>query len=424
MNKKLKIALLSICAVIIGVGVFFAGYNVGRSALDPDVQTLNYIISMYKKYYYEQTDDIVGVFEKALLDKYSQYYTKEEYQIVKQTSQGIREGIGISYNKIENTITQVLGNSPAKKAGLVEGSKIIAIGEDKNNLTVVDTENTVDSLLNAIPSYTDFYIETELDGRNVYKLAKQQYTQTFVEYFDKSGVYGFFGDSGKIAFDKIGENTAYDLQDTQKTAVIKYYGFNGLGKGLDGSAQQFKMALGKFKADGNTCLIIDLRNNGGGYMNILADISSHLIDAPSGSKQLICYAKYKDGKVSNQYSPSVDYSDYGFEKIIFLANENSASASEALMGAVLDYDKTQIVNVILQKSTLSGETVYKSYGKGIMQSTYTRVTGEAIKLTTAKIYWPLSNTSIHGVGLTPSLDSRILAESEKGCVYDAVLLSK
>ena len=101
------------------------------------------------------------------------------------------------------------------------------------------------------------------------------------------------------------------------------------------------------------------------------------------------------------------------EKIVFLANSGSASASEALMGSVLDYDKFSGANctrVILDATYENGKEVFRSYGKGIMQSTITNArTGEALKLTTAKLYWPLSGISIHGVGLTPELDERIFA---------------
>lgn len=424
MNKKVKITLISVCSVIVACGVFFAGFLTGRNALDKDVQTLNYIITMYKKYYYEESDDIIGLIEGVLLDKYSNYYTKEEYEVIKKTSLGRREGVGFSYDVNTNVITQVLGNSPAKKGGVTEGGKIVGIGLTADTISST-SDNTVDNLLSDIPVNTDFIFQVQYGEEVVnHTVSKKEYTQTYVSYYDETGEYGFTDQSGKMSFERLADNTVYPMEGKQKTAFLRYSGFNGLSNGTEGSVTQFQMALDRFRKTNKTCLILDLRNNGGGYMNILEAVSSHLINASDGSKNLISYAEYKDGAKSEFYSTATDYNRYNYEKIVILANNGSASASEALMGAVLDYDKDNIVNVILEGTVGNGNKVYKSYGKGIMQTTYTRVQGDAIKLTTAKIFWPKSKISIHGVGLTPSLDKRILPESEKGAFYDALSLCK
>lgn len=424
MTKTKKIITVVLSCVFF-VATFFIGFLIGRGTIDEDVATFNYIITHYKKYYYEEADDIIGVIEDALLDKYSEYYTKEEYEIVKSTSKGEREGVGFSYDKTTNTITQVLGNSPAKRAGVKEGGVIVGAGLSKDAIKTPSTELLLSDILSEIPANVDFVFRVDYDGDvRDYIVKKQKYLQTFVSYYDESGEYGFTGEND-ISFVKIGENLDYPLGDIKKTAVIKYTGFSGLSGGLKGSAGQFKKALEKFKDSGKTNLILDIRNNGGGYMSILSSVASHLINAESGEKKLVSYATYKDGKRDDFLSEVVDYSDYGFEKIIILANENSASASEALIGAVLDYDKDKIVNVILDASILNGEVVYKTYGKGIMQSTYDNIlTGEAIKLTTAKIYWPKSNKSIHGVGVTVSTDDRVLNAEEPNGFYDALKLLK
>ena len=84
-----------------------------------------------------------------------------------------------------------------------------------------------------------------------------------------------------------------------------------------------------------------------------------------------------------------------------MADSGTASASEAFIGACLDYDYRNIVKVVLSRNS-KGE--YKTYGKGIMQTTFVNTSvGDALKLTTAKIYWPVSNISIHGVGITENL---------------------
>ena len=89
-----------------------------------------------------------------------------------------------------------------------------------------------------------------------------------------------------------------------------------------------------------------------------------------------------------------------------LADENTASASEMLIGAMLSYDTQDKIEVVLAPSKDDdGQTVYKSYGKGIMQTTYVNTfDGEALKLTTAKLVWPDGKTCIHGVSITKSLE--------------------
>lgn len=425
MSKKKKIISCAV-ALLLLCGTFFIGYFVGKGTLDGDLRAINYIITSYKKYYYEQSDDIIGLIEDALLDQYSEYYTKEEYKAVEKTSQGEREGVGFSYDKVTHEIIQVVGNSPAKKAGVKEGGIILGAGLNKGDITYISKADTLDDILSEIPVNVDFILRVSY-GTEVrdYTVRKEEYLQTFVSYYDESGEYGFSDVSGKVSFERIGDNEAFPLGDLTDTAVIKYAGFSGLGSGLNGSSGQFAKALEVFKQKGKSKLILDIRNNGGGYMSILSSVASHLINAEKGSKKLVQYAVYNDGSKGSFYSDAVDYSDYGFEKIIILANENSASASEALIGAVLDYDEDKIVNVILDSSTKDGEVVYKTYGKGIMQTTYKDVAfGGAIKLTTAKIYWPISNKSIHGAGVTKDIDLRVVNATFDDGFYDALKLLK
>ena len=101
---------------------------------------------------------------------------------------------------------------------------------------------------------------------------------------------------------------------------------------------------------------------------------------------------------------------------MILADGNTASASEAFIGAVLDYDKDNIVKVVVSGG--------KTYGKGIMQTTYWRTFGDGIRLTTSKLFWPVSKKSIHGVGISEETDARVYNESPIGAFYDALSLCR
>jgi carboxyl-terminal processing protease len=204
---------------------------------------------------------------------------------------------------------------------------------------------------------------------------------------------------------------------------IVYESFNGTNSDLNGSARQIEEILNKFKRDGKKDVIIDLRNNGGGYMSILSKIVCHFIDAGDGKKALISVAVDKHGEREEYFSSKCDYSRYGFENIIILANENTSSASEAFIGAVLDYDKKGIVKVLVSSSIKNGEKVYKTYGKGIMQNTFANLDGSAVKLTIAEIFWPISNVSIHKKGVIGEDSGKVLkVEKENALNYALELL--
>ena len=263
----------------------------------------------------------------------------------------------------------------------------------------------------------EFSVKIEYaDGIKEFSLKKSEYQETYVYYSDSEGSYRFNdekdGSSSVMKFHLYGEPIA-DFGN--KTAYIKYTSFNGTRNDLFGSVKQIQHVLDKFKADEKENLIFDLRGNGGGYLDIAQKLSAHFIDGEDGSKKLMSKAIYKDGTQYDFYSAKVDYLSYGFKNIIFLADAGSASASEVLIGSALDYDKRGIVKVVLARSGSAQGYTYKSYGKGIMQDTFPNVgKGDAIRLTVAKIYWPLSDICVHGVGITKSLIGEKCVEAEYG----------
>lgn len=438
MGKNKKTALFSLLVVVVCALSFTCGYFTRSNTYQKETATIDYIISMYKKYYYEQSGvdkDIVDAFCSGLLDQYSDYYSKEEYELIYQVNQGIKQGIGISCYANSLVVGRVSYNSPGERAGIRVGDVITAITFNGSK-TETPTYDEFIKVYDNVDEYVDFSLTLKSgDSVKEVTLQRSQYTETYVRYFDTTGEYGFNDTKDGMAFVRIGENTRYDLLGDESVAVIEYTGFQGLAKGLNGSIEQMNEAMKVFKERSKSRLILDLRNNGGGKMDILCNVVSHFIDQPNGSKPLICYAKNKNGEIENYYSTSVVYQDYGFESIKILANAGSASASEAFIGAVLDYDTKNVASVILEptySSVIVGDSVehiaeYRTYGKGIMQTTYENVTGGAIKLTTAGLFWPITNTCIHGVGVTTSLNQTVYNGVEKvknatsnGCVYDAV----
>jgi len=145
--------------------------------------------------------------------------------------------------------------------------------------------------------------------------------------------------------------------------------------------EQFMEALNDLESQGLNGLIIDLRNNPGGLINIVSSIADQLL--PEG---LIVYTEYNDGEREEIFSDE----EHKFNKpLVLLVNENSASASEILAGAIKDYGV----------GTIIGTT---TFGKGLVQTTYQLEDGSALKVTVAKYFTPNGNY-IHKVGIEPDI---------------------
>ena len=145
-----------------------------------------------------------------------------------------------------------------------------------------------------------------------------------------------------------------------------------------------------------------------------ADLVHFALDAQMHGKPVIAVAEYGNGARTEFKASDNLYYDYfsSESKICVLADNSTASASECLIGCMVDYGALKMENIYLcervTQRVVSGETVVeteaKTYGKGIMQTTFTRnplsPNTEAIKLTTASVLWPVSHRCIHGKGVT------------------------
>jgi len=422
MKEKVKKILTPIIIAVVVAAAFGSGFWVSRLTLQGELNDLNYIIEMYRRYYYDEQEDIVGIFADSLLDAYSDYYTKEEYELIKKADAGGREGIGISFSNL--TITGVIGNSPAQKAGLKEGGVIKGLFVD-GEFKAVSSSAELTQGFDGIDAYTDFGMIVDYDGEEkTFTLQKQVYLRTFVRYRDNEGEYGFSDESGSMEYVRVGDG---DEALGSDTAYIKYEAFSGTASGLAGSIGQFARAMSAYKDGGKRNIIIDLRGNGGGFMYILEDVCKYFLDV-DGGKQVICVVRDKYGNENRYYSSAVTRAEYTFDNIIVLADSGTASASEAFIGALLDYNDSGATKVIVSGYKYGNNTIYRSYGKGIMQTTFERLGGGAIKLTTAKLFWPNSDVCIHGVGVTTALndvfEGKIINESENGAYSDALSLCR
>lgn len=379
---------------------FFMGMTVRWYSIDPQMRTLIRIKqAMDRQYYNEISDDafygaLFGAINEEVLDPYSEYMTPEQYQKMLEESAGRRDGIGLSFVSADEKLTKIqiervaLG-SPAEKAGLKAGGYISGFGLTESEVSESTNYISFYNFIKARNENEPFFVRYEKDGNaQIVRLSTQVYVENFVHYRTNATAGVFQGTKGEWA--QAGE-TLSCLDD--QTAYIRLLKFTG------NSAVEFSSAMKKFKADNKKNLVLDLRGNGGGYMDILSEIAKYFCKDTTSAKPLIAIADYGE-KRERFYANGNVYSQYFAQdsQIYVLADGNTASASECLIGCMLDYGTISYEDICLTE--FNG--VAKTYGKGIMQTTYyiDVIKKDALRLTTARVLWPKTETCIHDRGVT------------------------
>ena len=350
MSEKTKNWLIGgLLSIILLFSAFIGGFFVGRKYfLTDEMKTAKFIFDTYHKYYYYEQGDLPHVLVDSLMDKYSHYYTKEEYELIKKVSQGYRKALGIAfYDTQELTIANVLFNSPADIAGIKKDGVITKVNGER-----VDSYNEFKQKEQNIFSLSIDYGQGEVLYEN---LQLKEFKETYVKYYDSQTEYSFGGEN--ITLNSKDCNLINGQTIPSDTLYLQLNSFNGVGSGgiswendINSCVGQFNVAMQHFKNNNKTKLILDLRRNGGGDVEILRGIASYLVRSNATETPVVFYSKDKNGKKENVYSHTSKKHLYNFEQITVLADGYTASASECLIGAMLDYDGDNLVKVVLQKN--------------------------------------------------------------------------
>ncbi|MBC8530712.1 S41 family peptidase [Gehongia tenuis] len=285
-------------------------------------------------------------------DLYSAYYTPEEYAELQQEREGAYAGAGFLVTQDPDdglvTVLQVFTDSPAAKAGVAKADKIVKVdGEDVRGLT---TDAIVDRVKGE--KGTDVVLTMLRGGEEI------DFTLT--------------------RDDVVADRTEYEMLD-DGILYIHIVEFSG------NDVTRFKEAMDYGSEKGAKGIIVDLRDNPGGLLSDSVAIADLLV--PEG---LVVYTEDRYG---NRVEETSDAGCWG-KPLVLLVNENSASASEILAGAVQDYGVGKLVGT-------------KTFGKGIVQSIHQfQEDGAAIKITTSYYYTP-SGRCIHGTGIIPDVESTL-----------------
>lgn len=284
------------------------------------------------------------------LDPHTSYMDVEQANSFITSLQGNFIGIGVQVSAMDDEtvlIERVYKGSGAEKAGLISGDIITKV----DGTSVVG--ETLSEVTNRIKGEEGTTVQLSILREN--KEIEIQVVRGTVN----DSVFGYTqGTIGFMEIDSFAETT-----------------------GADAGAY-----FADFKTQGVRNLIIDLRDNGGGYVEAAKKIASYLL--PEGS--LVYQEQRKNGDIT-QAKIYHDYETYTFDKIVILINDGTASASEVLTCALQE----QLDNVVTVGT--------KSYGKGTMQQPITFADGSSLKYTIAEWLTPLGN-HIHGVGITPDYE--------------------
>lgn len=291
----------------------------------------------------------------GLGDVYSRYYTKDEYEQESVTTEGSYVGIGVAMQKYTAGGVQIVEcykGSTAEEAGVKVDDVITAInGED-----ITDTE--LQDVVSMIKDNEDkdVVLTVQRKGEDTQEITVK------VSNVELPSVFG----------EMLDENTGY-IQITE---------FKGV------TVEQYEEVFADLKEQGMKRLVVDLRDNPGGLLNVVCDILRDIL--PEG---LIVYTEDKNGNRSEETCDGKNPLDM---PLAVLVNGNSASASEIFAGAVKDYGLGTIV----------GTT---TYGKGVVQSIRQLSDGSAVKLTIANYYTPKGN-SINKTGIRPDVEVELSPE--------------
>lgn len=402
-KKPKRKKFLKIIAMVLAFALTFTCGYFSKYLFDPKVATsttdliklieeVGYIIDENGNEKKLTKDDYLKAIANGVLDDYSKYYTEQEYQEVVNQMDGDYSGFGFTIyesDKYEPIAIKVIGNSPADRAGVRAGDKINSATFNEQT-TIFSNSKELSQFLNALKKGDSVIFNVERNGVALtFTVEKAEYSASYVSYFDSDKKISFHTVNGKKEKVQIVGERIEELGNN--TALIRLDSFEG------DAPTQLAKAIECMRNNNRTKLILDLRDNGGGYMSTLTQVARHLI-YNGGKKTLIAYSKGKTEKQSFYMQNGVKY-DF-IENIAVLANDGTASASECLIGAMLYYgEKFSINNLVIEKNS---DGVAKTYGKGIMQTTYKFLDGSAIKLTTAKILWPDKQTCIHLQGILPT----------------------
>ncbi len=295
--------------------------------------------------YYVDSANVEQLTEDAIvhllseLDPHSTYISKEEVAKMNEGLKGNFEGIGISFNIYKDTllVTTTISGGPSEKIGLRAGDRIVEV--DGKNVAGIGLKNSdVFDLLRGKKG-------TEVNLKIVRKTSPAPLDFKVIR--DKIPIFSL--------------DASYMLDES--TGYIKLNKFSAT------TNDEFEEAIKELKTQNLQNLVLDLRGNGGGYLNAAVAISDQFLN----DDHLIVYTNGRNDPKRDYDATNNGYFEKG--NLVILTDEGTASASEIVSGAVQDWDRGLIIG-------------RRSFGKGLVQKPFFLTDGSMVRLTTAHYYTP------------------------------------
>ena len=335
-----KVAFIILTISLLSVSNLWAqnkNYQTCRTKMDQVINSINQM--------YVDTVDFDPMVDKAIsamlkeLDPHTAYIQKKDVQAMTEPLQGSFDGIGVTFQLIKDTINviEVIINGPSEKVGLLAGDKIVKVDD---TLAVGD-------------KITNDWVRKHLRG------AKGSKVKVSVKRGRNPELLDFTITRGAIPMYSI--NVSFMVDET--TGYVKLERFAAT------STKELTDALRRLKARGMQDLILDLRGNGGGYLNVAFEICDQFISG----KKMIVYTDNFRNTGEKFYSGKDGLFEEG--KLIVLVDENSASASEITSGCIQDWDRGLVIG-------------RRTFGKGLVQKPLRLVDQSEVRLTISHYYTP------------------------------------
>ena len=305
---------------------------------------LNRLINFIDNEYVDDvnTDSIVDLAVTNILEKldpHSVYVPPSQQSQIAESMKGDFVGIGVNFYMLNDTVTIVktIEDGPSEKAGIQSGDRILYANKEK----LFGRKLISDSLY------------SKLKGEKGSEVTLTIYRKSLKKKLQI-----------KVARDVVA------IKSVDAAVMLNpTFGYIKINRFAETTYEEFKTGLLRLKKQGAKSLVIDVRDNGGGYMEKAIEIADELLK----DKELIVFTKNKKGKIDKTFATSGGNFETG--NLFILINENSASASEILAGAIQDNDRGTIIG-------------RRSFGKGLVQREMDFEDGSAVRLTIARYYTP------------------------------------
>ncbi len=348
-RNKYSVYLPALFAFLLVSGIFIGKFlpgnsNENRLMIYPQPSKLSKVLDYIESSYVdtvnrdELAEDVIpGLLEK--LDPHSVYIPAKDLQEVNEPLSGNFSGIGIQFNMQDDTVAVIMTipNGPSDKVGIMPGDRIIKV----NDSVVAGVGLSTDYIVNRLKGKKGTKVKVSVKRRGIKDLVDFVITRDNIPLYSIDIGYIVKPGIGYIKINKF-SRTTYD---------------------------EFLDAVHDLKSRGMEKLVLDLRGNGGGYLDAATKIADQFLD----EGQLIVYTEGRMHKREDFYATS--NGAWINKDIVVLTDEWSASASEILAGAIQDNDRGLVIG-------------RRTFGKGLVQEQNQFSDGSAIRLTVARYYTP------------------------------------